>query len=52
VWEKGCIKIKKDSFKNEYEIIIPYGEGCSEGYTAKKWENSAWVDYTGNNLFN
>ena len=52
MWEKGCTKIKKDFNRREYEIIIPYENGCPEDFTAKKWENSAWVDYTGNNLFN
>jgi len=44
-WEMGCTQ-KKEIDDNEYEIIIPYGEGCPVDFTAKRWNNngSKWEE--------
>lgn len=44
-WEMGCTQ-KKEIDNNEYEIIIPYGEGCPVDFTAKRWNKngSKWEE--------
>ena len=48
----GCTQ-KKEIDNNEYEIIIPYGEGCPVDFTAKRWNKngSKWEEIISKNFF-